>query len=353
MEATGGHGHDGRVKRAVALAALALAVPRQARPCAPAPPPEVEVAVVEEEALIVWDPAARQQHFVRRARFDTGAESFGFLVPSPSVPELAAVDDALFEALAVAIEPETVVQSGPRFFPFSLVLAPFTMFLGRSAEKSIAGAPRVAVLKTQRVGGYDAVVLAADDPAALADWLDERGFAKTDDLQAWLAAYVEKKWKLTAFTIAKNADGSSVATSAVRMTFATDEPFYPYREPASQRSESMEGPRLLRVFLVAPEPMRGMLAGKAWPGETVYRAPHGLDEVAEVKVAANAWLHAWMDRSAPRNGVDDVFFAPHRDAPIVKPPPNIVDDRTTIPIPVDVLLLIGLFVWWRRRKRSK
>lgn len=341
--------HDPPVKRLLVLAALA--VPRVAWPCAPAPPEGASVAIVDEEAVIVWDPATKTEHFVRRARFDTEAKAFGFLVPTPSVPELEAVDDSVFDTLAAAIEPETVVKTGPHFVPFALVATPFLMLRGDAVDKSIAGAPRVAILKTQRVGGYDATVLAADDPAALADWLAERGFAKSADLEAWLAEYVAKKWKLAAFQIAKDEGGSSLATSAVRMSFTTDEPFYPYREPASQRSNATGGPRALQVFLVSPKPMRGMLAGKAWPGRVEYRAPKALDAIAGVAIPEGAWLHAWLDESSPRPGVDDVFFAPHRDGDVVKPPPNVVDDRTVIPIPLDLIALVVGIVWWRRRRR--
>ncbi len=349
METAATPGHDGRVKRLLALALIAA--PRVAWPCAPAPPEGAEVAIVDEQAVIVWDPATKTEHFVRRARFATEAEAFGFLVPTPSVPELEAVDDAVFDRLEAAIGPETVVRTGLNVVPFALLATPFMMFKGAAVEQSIARGG-VEVLKTQRVGGYDAVVLAADDPSALADWLTENGFAKSAELEAWLAEYVAKKWKLAAFKLAKAAPGEdALATSAVRMSFSTDEPFYPYREPASQREG--DRPRGLRVFFVAPEPMRGMLAGKAWPGRVEYRAPKALESVAGVVVPAGAWLHAWTDDSAPRPGVDDVFFAPDRGADVVKPPPDIVDDRTVVPIPIDLIVVVIGVVWWWRRRRAR
>jgi hypothetical protein len=55
------------------------------------------VAIEHEDALIVWDPGKGMEHFIRRARFDTTAKDFGFLVPTPSKPELAEVPDSLFD----------------------------------------------------------------------------------------------------------------------------------------------------------------------------------------------------------------------------------------------------------------
>src|SRR5947209_5762901 len=61
----------------IVLALVALA-------CAPAPHAGDEIAIVEESAVIVWDPAAKTEHFIRRATF-RGKEGhdFGFLVPTP------------------------------------------------------------------------------------------------------------------------------------------------------------------------------------------------------------------------------------------------------------------------------
>ena len=52
--------------------------------CAAAPHPDERVDVAYEEALIVWDDAAKTEHFVRRATFEGTAYDFGFLVPTPN-----------------------------------------------------------------------------------------------------------------------------------------------------------------------------------------------------------------------------------------------------------------------------
>src|SRR5690606_32562080 len=86
------------VALAVALAAL-VAGHSEARACAPAPPEGVEVSILAEQAVIVWDEAAKTQHFIRRADFSTEARSFGFLVPTPTKPTLESAPDAIFRAL--------------------------------------------------------------------------------------------------------------------------------------------------------------------------------------------------------------------------------------------------------------
>ena len=91
------------------------------------------VTIETEQALIVWDAAASREHFVRRARFASTAADFGFLVPTPGVPELAEAPDAVFDRLHEAIQPEVVHRTGLRVLPMAVLLLPFTMVLSRSA----------------------------------------------------------------------------------------------------------------------------------------------------------------------------------------------------------------------------
>ncbi|MCA9610167.1 MAG: hypothetical protein KC619_31440 [Myxococcales bacterium] len=70
----------------VACVATALVPPPPAEACA-ARGRQGPIPIEGEEALIIWDASRHRQHFVRRAAFGAG-EDFGFLVPTPSRPEL-------------------------------------------------------------------------------------------------------------------------------------------------------------------------------------------------------------------------------------------------------------------------
>src|SRR3954452_12162166 len=74
--------------------------------CAPVGPAGGQVAVVTESALVVWDEKAKTQHFIRRARFETQVPYFGFLVPTPTQPELGEAPDELFAKLEAWTRPE-------------------------------------------------------------------------------------------------------------------------------------------------------------------------------------------------------------------------------------------------------
>jgi uncharacterized protein DUF2330 len=349
------------------LAALLTLAASPGRPCAPAPPPGTYVSILAEQALIVWDPVARRQHFIRRARFESSAPDFGFLVPTPAPPELSEAPDAVFERLHEAIQPEVVHRTGLRPLPFALLALPF-MFFQRGAAMDGAGMPVTAaapqarppvrVLDEKRVAGYDAVVLQADDAPALLRWLEDHKYDARPELREWLRAYVDQHWTITAFKVA----GGSVSTQAVRMSFATDRPFFPYREPEDQREGALEGPgRELVVYLVAPGRMDGTIgASRNWAVHVPFSAPRaGLDAIVAPALPAGtalppgAWLNAFFDTTSPRPGVDDLFFAPERTQQAVIPPPVVLDERTDLPLPVDAALGLVVGGWWWRRRRAR
>lgn len=321
------------LRTSVISAVLLTAATAAALACAPAPPHGVRVGVAEESAIILWDAATHTQHFIRRATFATPAKDFGFLVPTPNYPTLAEAPDAAFDHLAGVTAPRVVTRHEYR--P--------AIGLGCSAMAPLAATPDAAVrvLEQTTVGGYDAAVLAADDPAALNRWLGEHGYESRPALTAWLAPYTKAGWTVTAFKIAKSAaDAARVGSAAVRMTFETERPFFPYREPEDQRDSSADrAARLLRVYFVTDGRFGGARdGGQTWPGATVWAnalTPADVDRLFQSVQLPHAsgplWLTEFEDRSSPRPGTDDVYFSRSDDqTPIERPPVEHVE-YTTFP----------------------
>jgi hypothetical protein len=339
-----------RARIAVAVGAIAAIGPcPDAGACAPAPPEGAFVAVAEESAIIVWDEATKTEHFVRRASFQSESRDFGFLVPTPSKPELAEAPEDVFATLEGAIRPP-IVHENSGFEPVFSLFYVFARSTRAAAVHEEALDP-VRVLETKRVAGYDAVVLEADDPAALARWLATRGYAKRPALDEWLRPYVEKKWKLTAFKIADPDDGGAsdearrLGTTAVRMSFATERPFFPYREPRDQREavpKNMTGPRSLRVFFVGAARVGATIGDGSTPflGKTAWSAPIDGGYLRGVPGVPNsAWLTVIEDEASPRPGVEELWLDRSKDGSEIKPAPIVI--AHPYPIPVDLCVLVG------------
>lgn len=346
---------------ALSVAALAQTA-GEAAACAPAPPEGQEVQIAAEEAIILWDPATRTEHFIRRAQFRATTRAFGFLVPTPTTPQLGEVSDGVFASMADRIRPEVRHERETKIRPSALLLeACMVMSGGDAQEASTAAAPdAVRVLATARVAGFDATTVEADDAGALSAWLGQHGFAATPTLTAWLERYVAQKWKLTAFVVATDeADAQpryDVATRTVRMSFQADRPFYPYREPAAEPARASYADRVLRVHVLSTERYAATLADKPWFARVLYAAPiePGLPELAGLGDHLR-FATTFVDESNPRPATDELYFAPSPDRTLVRQPPIVITEPNDIVIPLDLLalaLLITFVIVRRRRARA-
>src|SRR6266851_3917862 len=93
------------------LAASGLLVCLVAAPsgqaCCPAPPSGKPVVNADQTVVLLWDPATKTEHFIRQASFKSDADDFGFLIPTPSQPELNESGNEAFPFLKKLTEPET------------------------------------------------------------------------------------------------------------------------------------------------------------------------------------------------------------------------------------------------------
>lgn len=300
------------------LLAFVASPPRSASACA-AVSRDRTVRIAGEEAVIVWDPARRTQHFVRTAAFEGASADFGFLVPTPSRPELAEVDDGVFQRLfALYRRPVPRSRNG-----------------GGGGERSArrAAAPdSVVVLERRTVAGLDTAVLAASDAGALDRWLAQHGYASGPELAAWLRVYVQRRWIVTAFRIDPGAQRTMFGTRAVRMSFATDTPFFPYSEPRMRGARPE--PRPFRVSVIAPERMRVRRGARGWRGRVGFaaapgeRLAHALGSAVPAGAyGASSWLTVFDEPASVRSS-DDLFFEP--------------DTRDRAPVPSSITTQIGV-----------
>jgi len=344
---------DRLILATVVLSMAWLAAP--ARACAPAMPPGAFVSIAAEEALVVWDQANGIEHLIRRADFHTDAEDFGFLVPTPSPPELSEVDGDVFDRLRTHITPPTEYRGGD-WEPMTCCMMPlFLVMAGDGAPIEVAAVDSVQVLSTARVAGMDATVVRADEAEALGAWLGERGYENRPALVEWLAPYVEEGFAITAFRFEKSDENvQAIGSQAVRMSFETDRPFYPYREPSDHPEELG---RSLRVHVVSAERAVARLGVQGdWSAGLEYAAP--LDDAGTLlgdslgEPSGELWLTSYLDTVSTRADADLRFMV--REGEEYRPEPVIMRGSTrTLPIPIEPILLLGGGIWWWRRRRAK
>lgn len=328
------------VRLGVALAIFTVAA-GSAMACAPAPHVGEQVAIVEESAIIQWDPSTKTENFTRRATFRGTARDFGFLVPTPTAPRLEEVQDDVFDQLDAKTQREVVNKTTSTIDWTPLVLMFFAVRHANDDARMAAGRPPVEVLETKKLAGYEASVLDATDASALDAWLTDHGYATSPGLTAWLDAYIKQGWKITAFKIDKAAS-EQARSAAVKMTFTTEHPFFPYREPKVDRP--FDDVRSLIIYFLGPERVAGKIGADVfWPGVLMWSK----------NVDPKTRLTKFVDTSRDRPGNDDLYFSRDADQSAYAPPPLVEETVNKTHAPLDVvvlgLLLIGVGV--RRLRR--
>ncbi len=282
-----------------------------------------------EQALILHDETTQREHFIREVAFRRSSEPFGFVVPTPTRPEVARVAASPFAALRMDFPFEDRLEVG----------------FGRGLDSiGRLGGTGVKVLEVKRVGSFTAYVLSADDDAALRTWLGENGFAISKEAEPWLRHYVARGFFYVALRHeppaatkaapgAPEADPGSSApltSETIRISFDTPLPYYPYLEPPRPTEGGDAGARLLEVWLVtrslhapvAAHTREGVTRWTRPMAEGQRHAPAKREKLLAALAAEKGLLgdgdqvvQRFMDQKRSRAGYGDVVFIPREARP--------------------------------------
>ena len=271
------------------------------------------VVNADQTVLLIWDPKTKTEHFVRKASFKAEGDDFGFLVPSPSRPQLSESGGEAFPHLANITRPQ---------------IKPHMSFAcSASTTRFAAVGNAVTVIEQKDVAGFHATVLSATSASALTGWLKTNGYYFSPEVEAWAAPYVRDGWMFTALRVAKKSNaqsGTTVKADTLRITFQTERPLFPYREPDSREAAKKIGApaRLLRLYFISDERYDGALdGGHAWSGKAVWSNPlppsekETLLRLLKLPPASGPekwWLTEFEDHWKYGVAPGDLYFAPAR-----------------------------------------
>jgi len=337
---------------------------QRAPACCLAPPPGKPAVNADQAVIIIWDRATRTEHFIRKASFKSEADDFGFIVPTPTQPELQESGDEAFPLLAKLTAPEIKT----RWHPSCPIGCSTSMPCG---EPPGVHTLDVQVLQEKEVAGYKAVVLQAGSSNDLLDWLKENGYDFSPAVAEWARPYVEEGWKFTALKLAKH-DGDKqqqgLAASSLRISFTTERPLFPYREPDSTAFARALGVdrRLLRIYFIADARYRGELTREApWTGKVVWSKKVGSEsrkqvldllKLPERTGPADWWLTEFEDNWPYHIAPADLYFYRDSNQKTMVRDPIVAYAPPPWPSDVAVYAIAGILVvplLIRRLRRSK
>jgi hypothetical protein len=183
------------------------------------------------------------------------------------------------------------------------------------------------VIEEKRVAGFDATVLTARSGHDLAAWLKENGYAHSPEVAKWAEPYLGGEWHFTALKVAKDESdrfASDVKAAALRISFDTERPLFPYREPDSKTARKMlDAPeRLLRMYFISDARYRGQIeGGQRWSGILVWSGnitPHRDVLLHELGLPLGTgsekwWLTEFEDQWPYAEATGDLYFSKDPD----------------------------------------
>jgi hypothetical protein len=318
--------------------------------CCPAGPSGKPVVNADQTVVILWDAENKTEHFIRKATFASDAEDFAFLIPTPTQPELEESGNDAFPYLQKLTEPEIKKVSRPSG-GMGCGCSDSAKFAA-GAKKDGAPKPAVEVMLTKEVAGFHAVVLKAEGADDLVKWLKEHGYEFSPAVERWAKPYVEQHWMITALKVAKNQDNKTnknVAAGALRLTFKSERPLFPYREPESASAADALGKkrRLLRIYFIGDARYEGELTKEQrWTGKVAWANPLTAEQrkktlellkLPEATGPANWWMTEFEDNWPYQIAPADVYFA--RDPAQNKVKRDPIIEYVAAPWPNDVMAL--------------
>jgi len=241
---------------ALATSIVAAAWPNVADACGCLSPPDPatlgsdDFAVNQQSESILFEVGQDTVTAHVLIRYAGEPESFAWLVPVPNAPELALSEQVTFalveqgSAVQVALNQEQLCPVPE--YQCQYHQSPSCGDQGVSGGDDAAGGtggaggdldgggddgnggeppPGVDVIDMQKVGSYETVTFAADDPGAAVTWLQDNGFIVNDTMTPYMQPYIDAGM---VFVAAKLEAGAGIdAIAPLKMTYQGNIPMIP------------------------------------------------------------------------------------------------------------------------------
>ena len=204
-------------------------------PCIVFTPPEEELNGTGQRAFIAYSPQTQRVDLVPSINLTGEASEFVIVIPTPFVPKLETVDRRIFRELNDLTVPVTRWRGGGGSSGCNVFTTEDSG--GIAVFDSASEGEGVTVISEQEVGAFDTVILTADNPMALTDWLDEHGYRHSIDDNAILQGYIDQKWVFTAMRLRVEFTGGGRRSARffdqpidpILLTYTAERLIYPLR----------------------------------------------------------------------------------------------------------------------------
>ena len=224
-------------------------------PCVMFAPPDQELNGTGQRAFIAYNPQTQQVNLVPSINIRGEATEFAIVIPTPSIPKLDTVDRRIFRELNDLTTPVTRWRGGGGTSGCNVFTTEEDGIFFDSASEEEG----VTVISEQQVGAFDTVILTADNPMALTDWLDAHGYHHSIEDNAILQSYINQKWIFTAMRLSTEFEGGERRRARffdqpidpILLTYRAERLIYPLRLTSISAREGTD----VTVYILTPDKM--------------------------------------------------------------------------------------------------
>jgi hypothetical protein len=174
--------------------------------CCPIGPPDERWILSRSQVnFVVVDREAGEIALIPNIRLRGNAADFALVVPTPSFPRLAKADRRIWEDARELTAPvRSQSRDGREFLSCS------SQSLAPDSDTRVTLQNDVTIHGRQTIGAFDATILSAEDPDALANWLNANGYAIPGSESGAFAPYVARGWFFTAMKLDTSDPGGQM-----------------------------------------------------------------------------------------------------------------------------------------------
>ncbi|MCH7703185.1 MAG: DUF2330 domain-containing protein, partial [Planctomycetes bacterium] len=157
------------------------------------------------------------------------ADDFSWVLPVPGVPEFELASDLIFSPLEQASRPRfnlTTIGDGCGV-PLSSATDSSDGFAAGPSLDDPEDDGGVEVLETLVVGPFEIQVVSSDDPAAMAEWLEDNDYDLTDRGQELITPYVEEGMNFVAMRLLQDQGVGDI--QPLKLVYQSETPMIPLR----------------------------------------------------------------------------------------------------------------------------
>jgi hypothetical protein len=220
---------------------------------------------------------------------------------------------------------------------------------GTDSVAADAGAGGVDVIDQYMVGDFEVSIVRASDGSSMLAWLKENNYTNRPAMEDWLDHYTEMGWYFAALKFVREEDADTPETKAVRVSFKTDVPFYPYKMPSDTWPKGHYRP--IALYFVSKGIARGQYrqGGGAWEAREHWSGDLPREQAMELasniglqpeEIPEEATLTVFANTRNAQGYDSDVYFLTYHSV------------LPTWAVFVVLGLLLGGGVWLVLRKRA-